>query len=95
MKKIIAIVLALLLCMVLTSCDGPYEGAENYEQHTNLIALTGKDNLYYDPDIKVVYFIFNERSGYAGYGYMSPCYADNGLPYLYDAYNQALVEISR
>lgn len=82
--------LTLLLCLVLTSCDGPYAGEENYEQNTDLVALTEKNNLYYDPDTKIVYFIFNERSGYAGYGYMSPYYADNGLPYLYDANSQSV-----
>ena len=28
-----------------------------------------------------------------GYGYMSPYYASNGLPYRYDANNQTLIEI--
>lgn len=93
MKKIIAIVLTLLLCLTLTSCSTS-EGPKDYEQHTNLVAVTGRDNLYYDPDTKIVYMIFNEGMGNTGFGYMSPYYADNGLPYLYDANSQTLVKIS-
>lgn len=54
----------------------------------------GANDLYYDSQTKVVYFVFSKRSGYAGYGYMSAYYAPNGLPYVYDPFNQELVEIN-
>ena len=94
MKKIIVILLAILLCVYLTAC-GTTEGGKNYTSHTGFVEVIGKKNLYYDPDTKIVYVIFNEDAGtgYRGYGYMSPYYASNGLPYLYDANSQTLYEI--
>lgn len=93
MKKIIAALLTMFLCVSLVAC-APTEGQKNYSEHTGMINVVGRKNLYYDPDTKIVYIIFNESTGgYHGYGYMSPYYASNGLPYLYDAYNQILFEI--
>lgn len=92
MKKIIAVLLALLLCVSLAAC-GTYEGNKDYTARTGFVEVTGKKNLYYDPDTKVIYIIFNEYDGYQGYGYMSPYYAPNGLPYLYDANSQTLYEV--
>lgn len=93
MKKIIAALLALLLCVSLAAC-GTSEGSKNYPARTGFTEVVGKKNLYYDPDTKVVYIIFNESTGgHHGYGYMSPYYAPNGLPYLYDANSQTLYEI--
>ncbi len=93
MKKFITILLALLLCVSLTAC-GTSEGSKDYPKRTGFVEVVGKRNLYYDPDTKIVYIIFNESSGsYYGYGYMSPYYAPNGLPYLYDANSQVLYEI--
>ncbi len=96
MKKLIALFLALTLCAALTGCGGISEGSKNYTKHTGLVAIDGHDNLYYDPMTKVVYIIFNEMtgSGNRGYGYMSPYYADNGLPYLYDPSTRALIKIT-
>lgn len=94
MKKIIAILLALLLCVSLIAC-GTSEGSKNYTARTGFVEIVGKKNLYYDPDTKIVYIIFNEtpNGGYQGYGYMSPYLAPNGLPYLYDTNSQTLYEI--
>lgn len=91
-KKLTAFVLALCLVLVLVGC---YPGMKNYEMTTNLIGVDGKQNLYYDPSTYIVYFIFNESTGDKGYGYMSPYYAPNGLPYLYDVESGELVEIER
>lgn len=94
MKKIFALLLVLIMCVSLVAC-APSEGSKNYENNAGLIAVTGYKNLYYDSNTKIVYFIFNEYEGYQGYGYMSPYYAPNGFPYLYDANNQVLIEINR
>lgn len=74
MKKVFAFLLVLIMCFTLVACE-PSEGNKNYENNTNLIAITGYKNLYYDRSTKIVYLVFNEYEGYQGYGYMSPYYA--------------------
>lgn len=92
-RKFLALVLLPAMLLSLAACAS--KGPKNYESNTALIAVPGAENLYYDSQTKVVYFVFNESSGtYTGYGYMSAYYAPNGLPYLYDPFNQRLVEIS-
>lgn len=94
MKKIIAILLSIILVISISACEIDNSGPKDYTTQTGFIEISGKDNLYYDPETKVVYIIFNE-SYYKGYGYMSPYYAPNGFPYIYDANLQELIEISR
>lgn len=52
-------------------------------------------DLYYDTNTKIVYILFNEGAGNAGYGYMSPYYAPNGMPYVYNVQTNSLKEIVR
>lgn len=93
MKKIITIFVAIFLCVSIVAC-APSEGPKNYSEHTGMVNVVGRKSLYYDPDTKIVYIIFNEATNtYQGYGYMSPYYAPNGLPYLYDSNSQTLYEI--
>lgn len=92
-KKFLVFALLAVLLMGLVACTS--KGTKGYESNTGLIAIPGASDLYYDSQTKVVYFVFNECShGQYGYGYMSAYYAPNGLPYLYDPFNQELVEIS-
>lgn len=91
-KKFILITILIAVLIKLTSCT--YKGQKDYETNTGLIAIPSADNLYYDGQTKVVYFVFNEGSANQGYGYMSAYYAPNGLPYLYDPFKQELIEIS-
>ena len=79
-KKVLAI-LILIITFVCTGCA--LEGSKDYEKHANL-KETGIENLYYDPHTKIVYILFNEFAGEAGYGYMSPYYAGNGKPYIWE-----------
>lgn len=88
-KKFTAVALFIVLLMGLAAC-----ASKGYESNTGLVAIPGANDLYYDSQTKVVYFVFNESMGYTGYGYMSAYYAPNGLPYLYDPFSQELVEIS-
>lgn len=83
MKKIKRnlVILILTIAFVCTGCT--VEGSESYERHTNL-KETGIENLYYDLNTKIVYILFNEYAGNAGYGYMSPYYAGNGKPYIWE-----------
>ena len=62
MKKKYAVVITLVIIVIctlilLTSCTT--KGSKNYEANAGLIAIPGYDNLYYDNQSKVVYFIFN------------------------------------
>lgn len=92
-KKCISMALLVVLLLGLTACAT--KGSKNYESNTGLVPVQGFSDLYYDSQTKIVYFVFNESMGYSGYGYMSAYYAPNGLPYLYDPFNQELVEIDR
>lgn len=91
-KKFLIVTLLAVIIMGLAACT--YKGTKEYESNTGLVAIPGVSDLYYDSQTKVVYFVFNECSGYRGYGYMSAYYAPNGLPYLYDPLSHDLVEIS-
>jgi hypothetical protein len=91
MKRLMAIIITICLIFGLTACSMS-KGSKNYTENTGrLIPIAAQQDLYYDVNTKVVYIIFNEAFGYTGYGYMSPYFADNGKPYLYD--NGGLVNI--
>lgn len=79
--------------VVLSFIGGPAKGDENVEMHTQLVKIEDRDNLYYDPQTKVVYILFNEAYGNRGYGYLSAYYAENGKPYKFDLSLRELVEI--
>lgn len=95
MKKLIALVLIVLIVFGMTACT--VSGEKNYTRHTNnrLVQTYIDEALYYDPNTRIVYIIFNEACGYNGYGYMSPYYTDNGLPYVYNVERNCLEEISK
>ena len=90
MKKITYVLACIALAVIfffgLTSCV--FSGNKDYSETTGgrFIEISGQDNLYYDTNTKVVYVIWNEADGIhnAGYGYMSPYYSSNGLPYSYN-----------
>lgn len=98
MKKLLALTLALLLVISLCACGGgEYTVTTNDAEYDGLLSVPGRDCLYYDPATKIVYYITTAKAGLAqtssGYGFMSPYYAPNGLPYLYNAETNSLVEI--
>lgn len=94
-KKLTAFVLALCLVLVLAGCkQNAPNGEDNYEIITSLVH-TKYRNMYYDTSTKIVYVVITTTAYSRGYGYMSPYYAPNGLPYLYDAESGELVEIER
>lgn len=88
-KRILSLCIAVLLCFSLAACQG---GATAYSPAKFLLPVPDNQCLYYDPDVKTVYIVYHEWTGNQGYGYMSPYYAANGLPYLYDIANKRLVE---
>lgn len=96
-KKLTAFVLALCLVLVLAGCNSnPIVANADYQTHSFLINIQSRDCLYYDPSTSIVYFLLSEHNNSKrGFGYMSPYYAPNGLPYLYDVESGELVEIER
>lgn len=95
-NKIIALILSVFLVFCLTGCKVTYTGSKSYTTNTNgRLQPTMMQDLYYDTNTKIVYILFNEWAGYSGYGYMSPYYASNGMPYVYNVQTNSLEEIVR
>lgn len=93
-NKIIVLILTVVLVFCLAGCGGTFEGSKNYTTRTNSrLQPTMMQDLYYDTNTKIVYILFNECAGNAGYGYMSPYYAPNGMPYVYNVQTNSLEEI--
>lgn len=95
-NKIIVLILTVFLVFCLAGCSKTFAGVKNYTTRTNSrLKPTMMQDLYYDTNTKIVYILFNEAAGFSGYGYMSPYYAPNGLPYVYNIQNNSLEEIVR
>ena len=93
-NKIIALILTVFLVFCLAGCSITSAGSKNYTPRTNSrLQPTRMQDLYYDTNTKIVYILFNECAGYSGYGYMSPYYAPNGMPYVYDVETNSIEEI--
>lgn len=92
-NKIIVLILTIFLVFCLVGC-GAYTGSKSYVTSTGgRLQPTMTNNLYYDTNTKIVYILFNEGAGNAGYGYMAPYYAPNGMPYVYNVQTNSLEEI--
>ena len=93
MKKVIVLILILLIIFSMTACAST--GSKNYTNNTSgrFVEIPAQTDLYYDTQTKIIYVIFNECAGYSGYGYMSPYYSDNGLPYTYNVEANRLEKI--
>ena len=93
-NKIIALILTVFLVFCLAGCSGTDAGSKDYTKRTGgRLQTTGMQDLYYDTNTKIVYILFNEWAGYSGYGYMSPYYAPNGMPYVYNVETNSIEEI--
>lgn len=93
-NKIIVLILTVVLVLCLAGCSATFVGSKNYTKCTNdRLQPTMMQDLYYDTNTKIVYILFNECDGYSGYGYMSPYYAPNGMPYVYNVQTNSLEEI--
>lgn len=88
-KKILAVVLALTLCLGMTGCSGDMEASASL----NLITIEGETDLYYYSTTNIVYIAFNRCVGNIGCGYMSPYYSKNGKLCTYDTDTKQIVEI--
>ena len=92
MKKII-IILGILMCFSLTGCASTGRGSKDYDIHSHFIAIEGENDLYYYSTTHIVYVVFNEVSGYSGYGYMAPYYSENGKLCIYDVKAKKIIEL--
>ena len=93
-NKIIVLILTVVLVFCLAGCSGTDAGSKDYTTRTNgRLQPTIMQDLYYDTNTKIVYILFNEYAGYSGYGYMSPYYASNGMPYVYNLQTNSIEEI--
>lgn len=91
-NKIIALIITVVLVLCLSGCSGTFEGSKDYTKRTSgRIQPTMMQDLYYDTNTKIVYILFNEWAN----GYMSPYYAPNGRPYVYNVETNSLEEIVR
>lgn len=101
MKKknpiIFTVITAFVVTLLIFSLSGcAVKGVKNYEENTERLSpVPNEQDLYYDTETGIVYFIFNESTGNQGYGYMSAYYAPNGLPYLYKGGKLVEVEDGR
>lgn len=91
-NKIIALILTVFLIFCTVGCA--YTGSKGYTENTGgRLQSTMMQDLYYDTNTKIVYILFNECAGHSGYGYTSPYYAPNGMPYVYNVQTNSLEEI--
>ena len=91
-NKIIVLILTVVLVFCTVGCTST--GSKGYTENTDgRLQPTMMQDLYYDTNTKIVYILFNECAGYSGYGYMSPYYAPNGMPYVYNVETNSLEEI--
>lgn len=88
-KKILAVVLALTLCLGMTGCSGDMDLGKS----SKLIPIEGETDLYYYSTTNIVYIAFNRCVGNIGRGYMSPYYSKNGKLCTYDIDTKQIVEI--
>lgn len=93
-NKIITLILTVFLIFCTVGCT--YTGSKGYTENTDgRLQPTMMQDLYYDTNTKIVYILFNEGAGFSGYGYMSPYYGPNGMPYVYNVETNSLEEIVR
>lgn len=92
------VALAIIVFFGLTGCNVSVKEESSVETIAErFVEIPGQSNLYYDSNTKVVYVIFKERQANGhrayGYGYMSPYYSSNGIPYSYNVETGYLEEI--
>ena len=89
-NKIIVLILTIFLVFCLAGCSGTDAGSKDYTKRTGgRLQPTMMQDLYYDTNTKIVYILFNEWAN----GYMSPYYAPNGRPYVYNVETNSIEEI--
>lgn len=72
MKKLIFV---LLLAFCLCGCGKEYK---DLAKNSGFEKCDGRDCLYYAPDTKAVYYLFNDYDGNQGFGYLAPYISENG-----------------
>ena len=100
-KKLVLVgVIGTLFLSSLNGCGSTREEKAAVECATKIgfeKCLSSNDNLYYDKDTKIVYYLLSTnqhfgQQGY-GYGYMSPYYSENGNICKYNLNTNKIEEI--
>lgn len=95
MKRFVLVFL--IVCMMCFQSGCVQSNDENMVSTTNgrFMQVQNEQDLYYDIDTKIVYVMFIRSEGrQSATGYMSPYYANNGLPYIYNTETNSLEENS-
>lgn len=89
MKKFITILIAICLTFSLTGCIKT--GTAEDPLYNKFVRIQNEEKLYYDINTNIVYLI---RYGSDTASFMSPYYASNGFPYVYNVELNKLEEIN-
>ena len=103
MKKIL-ICISIFITLIFTGCAAAYEGTDTAQQDDKVTQdfqqIEGYDNLYYCTNTNVVYWIGGSYSvnvfgdDYTT-SYMTPYYAPNGYPYIFNTMTGTLQQIDK
>ena len=90
-------VCVLLAAIILTGCSTSVEGSVGNSAvvENGWFYRISDTPMVYDKDTHIMYYLFSKCTGDQGYGYMSPYYAPNGMPYVYNVETNSLEEIVR
>lgn len=97
MKKFIVFLIVIVMLLTMCGCMNDSAVAESRLRKnlpSNIISIDGMDSIYYDANTRIVYIIIPVIDMSTDFGFMSPYYAPNGLPYMYDTETNSLVEIN-
>lgn len=94
MKRFMIVFLVACMMCFQTGC-APVNGDSTVNTIKGRFAqIQNENDLYYDIDTKVVYVMFSRGASDHRTGYMSPYYANNGLPYIYNTETNSMEENS-
>lgn len=85
----------MILSFILAGCSSSSSGGEHFDANYNFISIKNKSDLYYYSDTRIVYIMFKDQRGYAGYGYLAPYYSENGKLCIYDSEKEQIVELDK
>lgn len=95
MKRFALVFLVVFMIFFQTGCEVASNGEVMvYATNGRFAAVPNEQDLYYDIQTNVVYVMFRRGISDSSTGYMSPYYANNGLPYLYNSETNSMEENS-
>lgn len=92
-KKILLLGMSVMMLFGISGCgDNVGDYPKLKSAHLHQINLENREDLYYDDETGIVYFLFNLGYGQNSKGYMSPYYSKNGKLCKYE--NGQIMEIT-